>query len=77
MVLFYWLDRKGFNICSEEQSAGVIKSFIKRGARYFVAQRWALDSQPGFESDLRREFKLIKECEDALLFELSQNNTQQ
>ena len=71
--MFYWLDRKGFNICLEEQSVGVIKSLVKRGARYFVAERWTLDSQPGFESDLRKEFKLIKECKEAVLFELNKD----
>ena len=68
---FYWLDRKGFNICLQEQSIDALKSLANRGARYFVAEKSALKTKPGFEHDLRGEFKLLQECPEAFLFELT------
>jgi hypothetical protein len=35
--MFYWLDRKGFNVCIQEQSAQRLDSLARRGARAFVA----------------------------------------
>lgn len=67
----YWLDRKGFNICIEEQSIEALNVLIKRGAEYYVAERWALQGKPGFESELRKEFKLLQECSQTFLFDLT------
>jgi hypothetical protein len=69
--MFYWLDRKGFNVCEEDQSVEVLKSLAGRGARYFVAEHAALQSKPGFESELRTTFPVIAECNAALFLKLS------
>ncbi len=67
---FYWMDRKGFNICREQQSLTAVAGLAARGARYFVAERPALAAKPGFESELRRSYPLLAETGSALLFDL-------
>lgn len=68
--MFYWLNRKGFNICVEQQSVAALKILTERGARYFVAEKSALKMKQGFEEELRRSFPLIAECDEAYLFQL-------
>lgn len=69
--MFYWLDRKGWNICVEEQSIQRITSLAAKGAKYFVAQKSMLKEKPDFEADLRRNYKVIAECDEFLLFDLT------
>lgn len=69
--MFYWLDRKGFTICVEEQSVDALRLLAKRGARYFIADVDAVRKKAGFESDLRRAFPLVQECSGLLLFDLT------
>ena len=47
-------ERKGWNICIEEQSISRIQAYAK-GAKYFVAQKSYLNQKPGFETELRRD----------------------
>jgi hypothetical protein len=68
--MFYWLDRKGFDICIEQQSIAALKLLTDKGARYFVAEKSAVKLKPGFDEELRRAFPLITECKDAYLFQL-------
>lgn len=68
--MFYWLDRKGFNICVEQQSVAALNLMAERGARYFIAEKNTLRMKPGFEAELRRSFPLIMECDEAYLFQL-------
>lgn len=68
---FYWLDRKGFNVCIEEQSVDRLEALRQRGAQYFVAEKGAVRQKPGFEADLRARFRLVAECPEALLFDLA------
>ncbi len=69
--MFYWLERKGFNICVEEQSATRVRAFANDGARYFVAQRHYLDQKPGFESQLRDLYPVVAECGEFVVFDLT------
>ncbi len=71
--MFYWLDRKGWNICIEDQSRERISDFAAKGAKYFVAQKSMLKEKPDFEDDLRREYVVIAECDEFLVFALSAN----
>jgi 4-amino-4-deoxy-L-arabinose transferase-like glycosyltransferase len=73
---FYWLRRKGFNVCEAEQSLPVIKSFAGRGARYFVAEKQAMKKQPGFEDEMRRTYPVVSECAEAVLFQLTSSHDQ-
>jgi len=67
---FYWLERKGFNICVEDQSLEKVREFSARGATYFIAQRSRLNEAPGFEKDLKDNFAVVSECEDLLVFDI-------
>lgn len=69
--MFYWLERKGWNICIEEQSINKIRMFAAKDARYFVAQKTYLNEKPGFEDDLRQNYTVAAECDDYLLFDLT------
>ncbi len=68
--MFFWLDRKGFNICQEDQSIDAIQQLIERGAKFFIAEKAALKIKPEFENELKNEFVLVKECSEAYLFDL-------
>lgn len=70
--MFYWLDRKGFNIVDEEQNLEKIKEFAGKGAKYFVAQKNKLSLEPNFENELRQNFKAVAECEEMILFDLTE-----
>jgi len=69
--MFYWLDAKGFNLCEDAQSLDALDAFAARGATFFVAEKAALGSQPGFEDALRHAFPVVAECDAALVLRLS------
>ena len=73
--MFYWMDRKGFSVCEDEQSLERLESLVSRGARYFVAERDVLRAKPGFEEAVRGADRVVAECPEALLFDLSQRAT--
>ena len=68
--MFYWLERKGWNICIEDQSIDKINIFAEK-AKYFVAQKSMLKEKPDFEDNLRRTYAVISECDEFLLFDLT------
>jgi hypothetical protein len=68
--MFYWLDRKGFDMCEDSQSIEELGALARRGARWFVAEKAALRAAPGLEAELRRQVPLLAECDAALLFRL-------
>lgn len=70
--MFYWLERKGFNICVERQSVAAVREVAESGAVYFVAQRSIMKQKPGFESELRNEFEVVTECGEFVVFDLRQ-----
>jgi len=69
--MFYWLDRKGWNICTEEQSVVNVTKFASAGARYFVAEKRYVEQAGDFEQRLRQTYPVRSECSDALLLELT------
>ena len=69
--MFYWLTRKGFNICVEDQSVAKVKEFAAQGARYFVAQKSIVDQKPDFAAELKSAFPVVDECEEFYIFVLS------
>ena len=69
--MFYWMDRKGFSIANEDQSVASLERVATRGARYFVAEKDAVATAPGFETALKGRYKLVDECSTAWLFEIS------
>ncbi|HVE55720.1 MAG TPA: glycosyltransferase family 39 protein [Pyrinomonadaceae bacterium] len=68
--MFYWLDRKGFNICTEAQSVENVREFAARGAKYFVAQKSIVAKKPDFAAQLKQNFPLVGECDEFYVFDL-------
>ncbi len=68
--MMYWADRKGFNVCIEEQSLESVASFIKRGAKYYLAAKSTFRQKKQLEEDLRRTYPVRAECDDYCLFQL-------
>ncbi len=70
--MFYWLERKGFNICTEEQSIEKVREFAAQGAKYYVAQKTIVAQKPNFIDDLKQNFALIGECDEFYVFDLEE-----
>jgi hypothetical protein len=68
--MFYWLDRKGFNVCLQQQSVARVDGFARRGARYFVASEAALATQPGFTAALGARYPRVATSHGWVLFAL-------
>lgn len=66
--MFFWLDRKGFNIPSDELSIEHVQDFVRRGARFFVLEKDALKANPSFKENMEKRFVLLAECAEAFLF---------
>ena len=64
--MFYWLERKGFNVCAEEQSVEKVKEFAAKGAKYFVAQKSFVNEKADFAAELKQNFPLVAECDSFL-----------
>jgi hypothetical protein len=73
--LFYWTDRKGWNVCYEDQSLDTIMSLVGRGARYFLLEKAFLRVQPGFEENLRATFPILREHSDLIIFRLDEGRS--
>ena len=71
--MFYWLDRKGWNICTQDQSLANVDAFAKKGAVYFVAQRSTIAQKTGFTEELRARFPVDAETDDFIVFGLTQD----
>lgn len=68
--MFYWLDRKGWNVCIEDQSVANVRKFATKGAKYFVGQKTYLREKPGFEDDLQGAYPTIAESNEFAVFDL-------
>lgn len=68
--MFYWLERRGFNVCVEELSIDNVRTFAGRGAQYFVAQRSYLAKMNGSEAGFRSAFQVTAETPDFVVFDL-------
>ncbi len=68
--MFYWLDRKGFNICSDRQTVAAVEGFRSLGAQYFVAQKSELAHAKGFEPEVASRFPTVIETDEFIVFDL-------
>jgi 4-amino-4-deoxy-L-arabinose transferase-like glycosyltransferase len=68
--MFYWVDRKGFDVCVEQQSMARVDSIVARGAQFFVANDTLVHSQPGFAADLDRRFPVVATSNGWSLYDL-------
>ena len=73
--MMYWTDRKGFNICLEEQSLDAIVTFAERGAKYYLAAQNTLQQRDDLENELRRIYPVLAECKGYILFRLTSVET--
>jgi 4-amino-4-deoxy-L-arabinose transferase-like glycosyltransferase len=69
--LFYWLDRKGFNISMEQLNMDNLRSFQTRGARYFIAEKKHLAGAPEFGAEVGPRYPLVAETENLLAYRLA------
>jgi len=70
--MFYWLERKGWNTCIEEQSPAKIAELRDKGAVYFIAQRNYVDKTDGFETSLRSTYPVVSESPTFIIFDLTE-----
>lgn len=69
--MFYWLDRKGWNICIQDQSIEQVRTYAAKGAKYFPSERRMLKEKPGFEDALRTNYGVLSETDEFILFDLT------
>lgn len=66
----YWTDHRGFTPCRQQHTMPDVDSLVARGVRYFIAERRAMDPNPGFEAAMRGRYPVLAETPIAVLFEL-------
>ena len=69
--MFYWLDRKGWNLPVEEHTLPKLREYSAQGARYFIGERQFMKDMPGFESEARAAYPVIAESDNFILLDLS------
>ncbi len=73
--MFYWLDRKGSNICVQDQSIAAVKEFAAENYKYFIAERTYVARKPGLEQELHANYRSIAENDDYEVFDLTSGVT--
>jgi len=68
---FYWLDRKGFNVCTQCQSLEHLTKLARRGALYFVAEKNELRKSEGLREKLDDHCRSLRETDAVILYDLS------
>jgi len=68
--MFYWLERKGFSMCVQEQSVENLLYYSQNGATYFVAEMVAVDQISGFERELDEQFELVSACDGVHVYDI-------
>lgn len=68
--MFQWLDVFGWTLPIEDQTLPNVAARATQGARWFVAERDALNQAKGFEAELRAAYPIAGQCDAALLFDL-------
>lgn len=69
--MFYWLEKKGWNICVEDQSLAKVQEFRSKGVRYFIAEKSFMREMPGFEQEIESIYPTLAETDSYALFELT------
>jgi len=67
---FYWLDRKGYCISTNEQTIENLLAFKQKGVTFYLGEVRIMQQKPGFEEEVRKHFKPIFECNGCLLIKL-------
>jgi hypothetical protein len=70
--MFYWLDRRGWNICVEDHNIRNLRELASRGAVYFIGEKkYFGPASPTFASDLRSIAPVLAEDDSFVLFDVS------
>ena len=69
--MLYWLDRKGWDVCVEDQSTARIQELKNKGAVYFVGEKKYMDAKPSFQNEMRQMFPAVSEGNDFAVFDLT------
>jgi hypothetical protein len=67
---FYWLNRKGYNICVEELSVTNIAAYKAKGIDFFVAEEKVIKEFPGLREQLKKYFITLYEKNGCIVFKL-------
>ena len=67
---FYWLNRKGYNICIEDLSIKNIIAYRKIGAAYFLAEEKIILEKSGLVEALKKNFITLYKSNGCILFKL-------
>ena len=67
---FYWLNKKGYNICIGEQTIENVKTFSEKGASYFIAEKSALKQKNGFEEELNKNYISLYNDDGLIVYKL-------
>ena len=65
---FYWMDRKGYNICIQEQDTVTINSYKKQGIHYFLYQHHDLFKD--LDGPIEKNYSLLDTCKSYRLYKL-------
>jgi hypothetical protein len=68
--MFYWLDRKGWNLPVEQHTLPKLREFALRGANYFIGERQFMRDMPDFEEQARAAYPVLAESENFILLDL-------
>ncbi len=67
---FYWTDHKGFSLCTQDNTPANAHALADRGVHYYIVERGTFAWRPGFEAEMRRQFTVLAETSDAVLFRI-------
>lgn len=73
--VFYWLERKGANICVEDQNLDKVRSFAESGTQYFIAEKPFNSQRHEFEDQLRATYPIAAECGAFVVFDIASPNS--
>ena len=69
--MFYWLDRKGWNLPVEEHTLMKLREYSAKGARYFIGERQFMKDAPGFEGQVREVYPVLAGSDQFILVDLA------
>lgn len=67
---FFWLDRKGFTLHSDQQTMETLQKMREKGAQYFVIEKKFVESAPQFYKTIFEKFKIVDQTDAAILVDL-------
>lgn len=69
--MFYWLERKGWNICVEDHRPDIVERYRDKGAVYLIEERAFSKEQADFDPTMRAHFPVVAESAEYVVFEMA------